>query len=1066
MKRLNFLVTCFFAFFVCNIYAQEPTQKIMLSGTVYSAETQKPIPKASILVKGSKKGIVADSLGNFSISVEKGKTILVTYLGFEPQEIKASSNVKLEIKLVVKPFENEEVVVIGYGTAKKSNVTGAVSKYKNDKLDEHPVIRLDQALQGIIAGVQIQNTSSEAGADPQINIRGISSINAGASPLVVVDGQPVPDGLAFVNMADVESVEVLKDAASAAIYGSRGASGVILITTKSGKPERTKYSFKYAIGRKTDYKRYDIMTSTDYLKLLFAEQKLKKADPLADPADTSIGSGDRASYIIEQEMLGGNGTDWQSESLKPNAFNTIQLSATGGKKEMTYFISGAYLKDGGMMYKSNSERYTFRTKLDINLNKNVKLSVNINPSFSKKESPSENFTNFARYPSFLPVYHNELTAKNVNQVAQWASVKAGDFAHPRHFSSIYYKGFMPDGSYWDPGTTSNPSGSAQNNPKSSVISNDNNANTYRLQSSLDLSITLKPGLVFKSMFSNYINYSTGLNWANRNANEDGAPAVGIFTNATTIDLLSENTLTYNKAIKNHSINVLAGYTLQQTTINKDQAKGSDFPSDNIRTLSNALIIDKAGTFSTTNKIGLRSYLARVSYTFKDRYLLTASIRSDGSSYFAPGRKWGSFPSLSLGWIASQEKFFENVKWVDRLKFRASIGKSGNNRIVDFAFLDLLSQGNYSFGLGTGNPSLGQVGSTSIIANPNITWESTVQNNFGIDLTILKNKINLSIDIYKSETEKLLLQQSAQAFTGVPYFWNNNGSLKNTGFEIELSTINISKKKFKWTTSANFSKTRNEILELGKEAFLLNQGERTEIYQNKVGDPLVQFYGFKTDGVWLSQTQIDEARGKGLTSYLSNVFIPGGLKVVDINGDNKLNDSDRTIIGSPYPDFTWGITNTFSYKSFDLSFTFQGVQGGQLINGDPNYVENKQKNRAYNTNRWVSPSNPGDGKTPYSTSGFNWLLSDYVVEDASYFALRDINLGYKLPSSVAKFVKLSSLRVYLSAQNLFFHSASSYRGLNPEGRATSGPYASALLSGYQRGSFPINKTFIFGLDINF
>jgi len=369
MKKLNFLLTCFFAFFVMLASAQQQMPKLTLSGTVLSAETQKPVPKASITIKGTKKGIVSDSLGNFSIVVEKGKSIVVSYVGFEPQEFKASSNVKLEIKLAVKPFENEEVVVIGYGTAKKSNVTGAVSKYKNDKLDEQPVVRLDQALQGKIAGVQIQNTSSEAGADPKINIRGISSINADAGPLVVVDGQPVPDGLAFVNMADVESVEVLKDAASAAIYGSRGASGVILITTKSGKAERTKYTFKYAVGKKNDYKRYDKMTDSEYLTLLFHERDLKRADPNVDPADTVIASGDRAAYVIEQTMRGGVGTDWQNESLKTGIFKNITLTATGGKKEMTYYISGGYQKDGGMMYKSNSERYSFRSKLDINLNK-------------------------------------------------------------------------------------------------------------------------------------------------------------------------------------------------------------------------------------------------------------------------------------------------------------------------------------------------------------------------------------------------------------------------------------------------------------------------------------------------------------------------------------------------------------------------------------------------------------------------------------------------------------------------------------------------------------------------
>ena len=305
-----------------------------------------------------------------------------------------------------------------------------------------------------------------------------------------------------------------------------------------------------------------------------------------------------------------------------------------------------------------------------------------------------------------------------------------------------------------------------------------------------------------------------------------------------------------------------------------------------------------------------------------------------------------------------------------------------------------------------------------------------------------------------------------AFTGAPLYWNNIGSLKNTGVELELSTINIENRNFKWSTSANFSRTRNKVVELGNEAFLLNQGERTEVYRNKVGDPLVQFFGFKTDGVWLSQADINAAKAKGLSSDLSNVFVPGGLKLVDVNGDNKIDNNDRTVIGSPYPDFTWGITNSIEYGAFDLSFTFQGVQGGSLVNGDPNYVEIKRYNRAYNTNRWLSPKFPGDGKTPYSSNGFNWMLTDYVVEDASFYSLQDVNIGYTLPVEIASRFKINSMRLFFSAQNLYFHTAKSYRGINPEARTDNGAYESSLLDGYQRGGFPVPKTLLFGIDINF
>jgi hypothetical protein len=414
-------------------------------------------------------------------------------------------------------------------------------------------------------------------------------------------------------------------------------------------------------------------------------------------------------------------------------------------------------------------------------------------------------------------------------------------------------------------------------------------------------------------------------------------------------------------------------------------------------------------------------------------------------------------------VLSKEKFMANIDWISNLKLRGSYGVSGNNRIVDFAFLDLLYGANYTYGGGTGVSAPGLASSSSFLSNPNITWESTGQTNFGLDLSMFKNRIGLTLDIYKSKTDKLLLQQSAMAFTGVPQFWNNLGSLENKGFEIELNTKNVQGRNFSWTTSANISHNQNKILELGTEAFLLNQGERTEVYRNKVGDPLVVYYGFKTDGVWLSQDQITKS---GLRSSLSSVFAPGGLKIVDVNNDGVLDNADRTDLGSPYPDFNWGITNTFKFGGFDFSFLMQGVQGGKIINGDPNYNESRRTIKTYNQNRWVSPNNPGDGKTPFSTNGFNWMLTDYVVEDASYFSLREVNFGYTLPDQITKKFKVSSMRFYFSAQNLFFQTAKGYRSLNPEGRFSNGPYSSVLIDGYQRGSFPIPQTLTAGIDINF
>ena len=1070
----------FLLIFTSIIYSQTDTKKI--SGTVVD---DKGLPIPGVTVTFEDKDTVTDLDGKYSIEVKNSKSILrFSYLGYAPQIMVVGKNKEINITLFEEKNQLDEVVVIGYGTQKRSNVTGAISKYKNEKLDEIAVSRLDQALQGKIAGVQVQNISSEAGADAQITVRGISSINAGASPLVVVDGQPIPDGLGTINMADVASVEVLKDAASAAIYGSRGASGVILITTKSGKADKVKYAFKYSTGFKSAYQKYDLLSTSEYTDLLYREQAIRNTDPaiqaegLINPNALNIyyqGSPTKvnnllAAYIVEQTMLGGKGYNYQDEVLRTAEFINIQFSATGGTKSLKYYISGGYQGDEGIMLKSNFQKLNFRTKFDIDLSKRVKLSVNINPSYTTKESPSENLTNFWRYPTWLPYQHNALTAAFVNQNPQWASIQPGDYAHPRHFIGLTYNGtypdgsplILPDGTTFTPATGS-PSNSAQNNPMASLLSHDINAKSYGLQSGATLNINLLPGLDFKTMNTVYMKYDTKLDWTDRNADGDGIVNKGIYSDNTYLDLLTENTFNYKKEFENNSLEYLVGFTAQQTKSTNTQTTGLDYPSDNITTLNNALFIDKSGTFGSKNQVGLLSFLVRTNYVVESKYIFSLSYRTDGSSYFGPGRKWGDFPAASVGWIVNKESFLNKVDWLDKLGFRASYGVSGNNRILNYGFQNLLSSANYSFGPGTGTQTGGQVGNPNINANEDITWERTYQTNFGVDLALLNNRISLSVDVYNSLTDKLLLQQSTMAFSGVPLSWNNIGSLYNKGFEFELATTNIKAKNFKWSTSSNLSHTKNEIKELGNEAYLLNYGERNEIYKSVVGGPLVQFFGYKTDGIWISQAQIDAS---GLTSELPSVFKPGGLRLVDVDGNGVIDTNDRTIIGNPYPDFTWGFTNNFTFKAFDFSFTWQGVQGGELINGDPNYGETKSRNVNYNSNRWLSPENPGDGRTPYEEIGFNWMLTDYVVEDASYFALREVNLGYTLPVTLAKKIGLSSLRLYSSAQNVYFRSASGYRGINSEGRSTSGPYGSALVAGYQRGAFPIAKTIVFGIDINF
>lgn len=1039
--------------------------KVKVQGVVKSA-TGETLPGASVTVKDTKQGAVTNNNGAFSITAETGKLLLFNFLGFQPQAYVVKQAESITITLQEIPNTMNEVVVIGYGTQKKSAVTGAVSKLKNENLDEIPTSRLDNALIGKIAGVTIQNVSSESGAEPIVRVRGFSSVSAGSQPLVVVDGYPVPDGLSFVNPQDVESIEVLKDAASAAIYGSRAANGVILITTKSGNSDKPRYSLKSYYGFKKPYALNPIMSITDYTKMLFAEAALRENDPTVPANAKNLITGpERAAYIIE-DQISGSPTDWQQEALQNAGIKNIQLGISGGKKDLRYYISASGQKDEAVLKYSDNSRINVKAKVDGALSKKIDFSINFNPSYIKTQRPAVNFTDYFRFGSFLPVRHNDFTAAYVRQNSQWANVLPGDFVQARHFNGLQYSGTMPDGSSWTSTGPVEPFATSNNTPVSIAARENRDQQTYRMLGGGDVSIKFLPNLIFKSSIGGYYSQQENNTFTKTSARKDGDVNEATLYTRTYLDLLLENTLNYNLTKGNHSFSGLLGFTTQQTQIKESNMVGRNFPTDNFETLNQAAQIDQALTNTLKDRIGLISYLGRFTYDYKNKYLLAVSFRMDGSSYFAEGQKFGSFPAVSAGWGIGKEEFMKNISWISNMKIRASYGATGNNKIQSFAFQNLLYPGNYSFGSGTGSVNLGLAPNSDVLANPNITWERTFEFNAGLDLGLMKDRFGLTLEYYNSNTDKLLYKRSTQSFSGSFEYFDNSGRIRNQGLEIELSSHNIKNDHFQWSTSLNFSANRNKLLELGGEPFQYNYGERNEIYAAIVGQPAIQFFGYKTNGVWTSQAQIDEARAGGQTSALAKYYAPGGLKFVDVNGDNKIDVNDRTALGSPFPDFTWGINNTFKYKGFDLNILIQGVQGVKLINGDANYNESRRYNENFNKNRWISAANPGDGKTPYYTNGENWLLTDYVIEDGSYAALRNVILGYTIPSKFTKKLGVTGIRVYSSADNLLYLMGKSYRGINPEARATSSQYSSPLVDGYQRGAFPISRTYTFGIDVNF
>ena len=1051
MKQLTLkkhLLVAFVAFMtVTSAFGQH-----VVTGTV--SDDMGPLVGATVVVKDAKvpTGTVTDNDGKFSISVPSKKSILVfSYVGYSDQAVIVGNQTSISVKLVEDATQLDETIVIGYGTQQKSHLTGSISKLEGDALINAPVSDVTTALQGMMTGLNVTNQTSEVGVVPSIRVRGTGSISAESEPLVIIDGFPVSGGLSQINANDIKSIEILKDAASAAIYGSRAANGVIMITTKSGSPDKPKYSFKFYQGYKYAYKLHDMMTSTEWYELQ------QREEAMGGPAVTRQARG--SAYL--DQMIGS--TDWQKEGLRSAASITnAQFSISGGRKETKYFVSAAYTKDEGIMKQNEFDKINFRSRLDTKLSDIISMGVNLAGTYKKTYRPKNNFIDFYRTPSFLPVMHNEYTTGLTGYTG---------FARGSHFTSVQTPTGPEDAEGNPTMETPNPFSSANNNPASVMANTKRWSEDFQGLASIYFTVDLAKGLQFKTSNGLNVRFTPSYYYGNKNATKDGEASSATYSSGLYIDFLTENTLSYHLDFgkdKEHTLDAVAGYTLEWTRNQRVYESATGFATDDIHTLNAATIYELAsegngntagtGTFRYPNVL-LESWLGRVNYSYLGRYLLSASLRLDRSSLFASGNRNAWFPSVSVGWRVSEEKFMKNIDAISNLKLRASYGVTGNNRIQYQAALEVYNTAHYILGEGNGALTNGYANTSETLANKDITWEKTDEYNVGLDLGLFKNRISLSVDAYYSVTRALLFQQPMQSFAGYTYFWNNIGKVSNKGVEIQLDTRNIRNRNFTWDTSFNFSLSRNKLLEIGGEEHSISFGERNECYIAKVGSPLIQYYGYRAIGVWNSAEEI------AANPHFST-DVPGGLRIEDVNDDQQLTAEDRVPLGNPYPDFTWGINNTLKYKDFDLSFLIQGVQGITVYNGDVYYNESKRYNRAYTAGRWVSPEHPGNGHTPYENVGYNVCLTNYPLENASYMCLRNMTLGYTLPKQLTRKWHISGLRFYVSGSNLLYIWSDGYRGINPESRMTSGNYSSAMIDGYQRGGFPLTSTISAGFDINF
>jgi TonB-linked SusC/RagA family outer membrane protein len=1004
-----------------------------VTGKVVAQEDGAPLVGVSVAIKGVSGGTVTDMNGAFSLNIpDNGAVLVLTYLGYTAKEVAVSDQSTLRIVMTQNSHELSQVVVIGYGTIKKSDLTGAVSSVGADELKAVPVTSFDQALQGRAAGVQVTQTTGAPGGETNIRIRGTSSVNASSEPLYVIDGMlvnsngaemsvggvgPRIGALSTINPNDIASIEVLKDASATAIYGSRGANGVILITTKRGKEGKGAVNFESYYG---------VQEVANKLDLLNAEQFAG----LVNEAAVNAG---RVPVYVNPATL-GEGTDWQQELFRVAQMANYQLSFTGGNAQTKYAVSGGYFTQDGIVIGSDFDRYSFRVNLDTEIND--KLSVGSNLSYNRLSSngvltgpgtiiPGV-ISNALQFNPIAPVYDpNEASGYTYEHLLK--TNIANPVAEAREYESI--------------------------------------TSTSRILGNVFAQYKLLEGLAFRTSFGidglNAKSNAFGPNFLKRT---QGSKGEAVISTLDALTWLNTNTLTYDKEINaRNRVNALAGFEVQQFRNESLSAVAFDFPDSRTGWHNLGGAQNPQNPANGELAWSMRSYFGRVNYSLDDRFLFTLSSRVDGSSKFAAGNKYGFFPSAAFAWRVSEENFMKGVTFINDLKLRVSYGWTGNQSISPYQSLALITP----FGEGVFNGPDGSVvyrGQEPVsYPNKDLKWETTEQTNIGMDLSVLEGKIGLTAEVYVKNTDDLLLSTPIPFTTGFGSTLLNVGNVQNRGVDLELNTINIDRadSRFSWNTALNFSVNRNKVTNLAREEDI-NLGFGGNIL--RTGEPIGTFYGYVFDGIF--QSNGEAASSPKLVGQQSAA---GDRRYKDISGpdgtpDGVINDFDRTIIGSAQADFTWGLNNEVSFRNFSLSFFFQGSQGNELVNmnliniGNVNGQQNVLAEAGLN--RWT-PENPGNRYARALATSTDNVFSSRFVEDASYLRLKNVTFSYKLPAAVLNKLGISQLKLYASSSNLW--TLTDYSGYDPEANAYG--YTNNLV-GVDDGTYPQAKTHLLGLNLTF
>jgi len=1024
------------------------SQQKSVSGKV-TDEKGEPLPGVTVVIKGTTQGTVTDIDGNFIVpNVPEDAVLQFSFVGMQSQEVAVEGKSVLTIKMELDAIGIEEVVAVGYGTQKKASVTGAIAQYSAEQLSERPVQRLDQALVGQMAGVRVKQTSGMPGKGMSIQVRGTGSITANNEPLYVIDGFPLEmsgqntsggfsngNPLDNINPNDIESIQVLKDAAAAAIYGSRASNGVVLIQTKKGKAGKATINFNMYTGWNEPNRKIDILNTDEWIEraVEYMNANYIAKDPgtqnrsASDDYNTrvaNIGSFDRNQIPDDDWFLPGYGkyeaVDWQDEIFRKGMVQNYQLSATGGTEGVKYFVSGDYLNQQAYFNNVDYERFSVRANIEVKPNDKITAGINIAPSFSMGNDPGvEGKDQILHVAVGMPPLTEEEVGLDIN---------VGDNGQLTY-------------------------GNSRNSPVRVLQNTIGETNIFRTLSTVFGQYEVIPGLRLKSTVN--LDYTDQKYKYYRPAFVSGSSpsarvASGRYSGYVRQTFVNENTVSYDKVIaENHSVSAVAGMSYNMNNFSDFRITSTGgFGTDYITTLNDANDINASSTYTTETKSVLISYFGRVNYSFLDRYMLTASIRRDGSSRFGNDTKWGIFPAASVGWRISEESFLESVEWLSNLKARFSWGKAGNNSIGDYSQIALLESVNYSFG---GSQAVGQAASN--YPNADLGWEESETFNYGIDFGVFSNRLYGSFEYYTKTNTNLLLDIPVPSATGFTTALTNIGEVFNNGWELELNSRNLTG-EFEWTTSFNIGHNSNEVRQLGPNNTPILGGS-FDITHNilTMGEAMYSIYVVEQDGILSAE---DIANGAALYGKQTE----GDPKYVDANGDGVISADDRRIMGHPNPDYVWGITNTFKWKGFDLSVLVQGQNGGYLYSTFGRAVDRTGMGWLDQCiglwrDRWRSAEDPGDGLKGKVYSSFGRIKNTDWMYSNDYWRVRNITLGYDLGRHINSNV-FSGIRIYATAEN-WFGKDKYYGGFNPEAVNTSGD---------DYGGAPLAKSMIFGVNITF